>query len=133
MRLTLVWMAVALALHACGREDPSSDRAKAETRIDESRQAEKASDTGKPLSDTSLTQIVRAALESASSLDARKIDVENRNGNVSLHGTVQSDEQREKAGRIVASVGGVRNVVNNLNVDPSASAGPTAGASAPIP
>jgi hyperosmotically inducible protein len=132
MRLRVAWMAVALALHACGREDAFADRAKGQTRIDEARQVEKAADSGKPLSDASLTQIVRAALESESSLDPRKIDVENRNGNVTLHGTVQSDEQREKAGRIVASVGGVRNVVNNLAVDPGASAGATAGASAPI-
>jgi osmotically-inducible protein OsmY len=69
---------------------------------------------------------VRSALESESSLDARKIDVENRSGNVALHGSVQSDEQREKAGRIVGAVGGVRNVVNNLTVDPSASTGATA-------
>ena len=132
MRLLLAWTAVALALHGCGREEePSSDRA-GQARVDESRQAEKAAEAGKPLSDASLTQIVRAALESESSLDARKIDIENRNGNVSLHGTVQSDEQREKAGRIVAAVGGVRNVTNNLTVDPSASTGATAGASAPI-
>jgi hypothetical protein len=45
---------------------------------------------------------------------------------------VESEEQREKAGRIVGSVGGVRNVVNNLTVDPGASTGATAGAGATI-
>ena len=44
-------------------------------------------------------QIVRAALESESSLDPRKIDVENRNGAILLHGSVESEEQREKAAK----------------------------------
>ena len=87
---------------------------------------EKAADAGKPLSDSGLTQIVKSALQSESSLNAQKIDVENRDGNVTLHGIVDSDEQREKAARIVGSVGGVRNVVNNLTIDPSASTGATA-------
>jgi osmotically-inducible protein OsmY len=122
MKLPLLCVAVAVALYACSRDEP----VKAQTRIDDTKQAEKAADAGKPLSDTSLTQIVKSALESESSLDPRRIDVENRNGNVALHGSVESDEQREKAGRIVASVGGVRNVVNNLTVDPSAATGGTA-------
>src|SRR4051812_41487169 len=123
MKLPLVYLAVALGLYACSREEPAIGQPASQTRIDETRAVEKAADAGKPLSDASLTQIVRAALESESSLDARKIDVENRNGNVALHGSVESDEQREKAGRIVGSVGGVRTVVNNLSVDPSAATG----------
>ncbi len=129
MRTALLCFAVAVGLFACSREEPVV----AQTRIDETRQLEKAADAGKPLSDPGLTQIVKSALQSESSLDARKIDVENRNGNVTLHGTVESDEQREKAGRIVGSVGGVRNVVNNLAVEPSATTGATAGAMAGAP
>jgi osmotically-inducible protein OsmY len=125
LKLPLLCLAIAVALYACSREEPAVGQTLPQTRIDETRQAEKAADTGKPLSDASLTQIVRSALESDSSLDARKIDVENRNGNVALHGTVESEEQRDRAGRIVGSVGGVRNVVNNLAVDPSTTAGGT--------
>ena len=125
MKLPLLCFAIAVGLYACSREEPAVGQT-AQTRIDETKQVEKAADTNKPLSDASLTQIVRTALESESSLDARKIDVENRAGNVALHGSVQSDEQREKAGRIVGAVGGVRNVVNNLTVDPSAATGATA-------
>ena len=127
MKLSLWCFAIALGLYACSREEPAvgQPRAQAQPRIDETRQAEKAADSGKPLSDASLTQIVRSALESESSLDARTIDVENRNGNVALYGSVESDEQREKAGRIVAAVGGVRNVQNNLTVDGSAATGGT--------
>src|SRR3954470_15501498 len=126
MRIPLLCLAAALGLYACSREEPAIGQPRPQTRIDETRAVEKASDAGKPLSDDSLTQIVRSALESESSLDARKIDVENSHGNVALHGSVDSDEQREKAGRIVGSVGGVRTVVNNLSVDPSAATGGTA-------
>jgi hyperosmotically inducible periplasmic protein len=125
MKLSLLCFAVAVGLYACSRDEPAVGQPKAQTRIDETRQAEKAADAGKPLADASLTQIVRSALESESSLDARKIDVENRNGSVSLYGSVESDEQREKAGRIVGAVGGVRNVQNNLTVDGSAATGGT--------
>jgi osmotically-inducible protein OsmY len=125
MKLSLVCFAVAVGLYACSRDEPAVGQPKSQTRIDETRQAEKAADAGKPLSDASLTQIVRTALESESSLDARKIDVENRNGNILLHGSVESDEQREKAGRIVGAVGGVRNVQNDLSVDGSAATGAT--------
>ena len=117
--------AVLVGLYACSRDEPAARQPKAEARVDETRQVEKAADAGKPLSDASLAQIVRSALESESSLDARRIDIENRNGNVALHGAVESEEQREKAGRIVGAVGGVRDVVNNLTVEPSAASGGT--------
>ena len=139
MRLPLLCFAIAVALYACSREGPAAGQtppsretqavpagqAVAQAHIDETRQAEKAEDEGKPLSDTSLTQIVREALESESSLDARTIDVENRKGNITLHGEVDSEAQREKAGRIAGSVGGVHEVVNNLTVEPSAATGGT--------
>jgi osmotically-inducible protein OsmY len=116
-------IALAMALAACGRNEPAEPQPQAQ--VEESRQVEKAAEKGKPLTENSLTQIVKAALESESSLDARKIDVENRDGVVALHGLVQSEEQKEKAGRIVGSVGGVKSVDNRLSVDPSASTGGT--------
>jgi len=127
MKLSFWCFAIALGLYACSREEPAvgQPKAQSQTRVDETRQAEKAADAGKPLSDASLTQIVRSALESESSLDARKIDVENRNGDIQLHGSVESNEQREKAGRIVGAVGGVRNVQNDLTIDDSAATGST--------
>lgn len=126
MKLSLLFLSLALVLSACGR-GPSDEDPRSKAQVEETRQAEKAADAGKPLSDASLTQIIRAALESESSLDARKIDIENRNGNVALNGAVATDEQREKAARIVSAVGGVRDVQNNLAVDAaSASTGSTA-------
>ena len=130
MKLPLLCLAVAIVVYACSREEPAIGQPKSQSRVDETRAVEKAADAGKPLSDESLTQIVRSALESESSLDARRIDVENSHGNIALHGSVESEEQREKAGRIAGAVGGVRNVVNDLTVD-GASTGATASKKEP--
>jgi hyperosmotically inducible protein len=118
MKAALFSLALALALYGCERRQPVNP-----AEVEQVRQAEKAADQAAPLTDTSLTKIVKEALQSESSLDARKIDVENREGVVSLHGTVASEEQKDKAGRIVGSVGGVKTVDNRLTVDESASTG----------
>jgi osmotically-inducible protein OsmY len=102
---------LAMALGACERFEPAR-----QAQLDTARQAEKNAEARRPLADTSLVDIVKQALLSESSLDAGKIDVENRNGNVSINGTVESAEQREKVERIVMSVGGVRSVTNNLAI-----------------
>ena len=120
MKTVLFSVAAALALWGCGREEPAT-----QTKVEEIRQGEKAADQAKPLSTTSLTQIVKEALQSESSLDARRIDVENRDGAVALHGRVATEEQKEKAGRIVSSVGGVKSVDNRLTIDDTASTGAT--------
>ena len=102
-----------VAVGACGRFDPAPRQAQLEA----AQQAESSNaEARRPLADTSLVDIVKQALLSESSLDARKIDLENRNGNVSITGTVESAEQREKVERIVMSVGGVRSVTNNLAI-----------------
>jgi osmotically-inducible protein OsmY len=109
--MRLVWLLIPLALAACERTDPG-----AEARVEDIQQAEKAAEARRPLADSSLVEIVKQALRSDSSIDTRKIDVENRAGNVALHGTVDSPEQKEKVERIVMSVGGVRSVTNNLAI-----------------
>ena len=118
MKLYLVFAALILA--GCERPEPV-----AQAQMEAAQPAEKSAEARRPLADASLVDIVKQALNSESSLDARKIDVENRNGNIQLHGSVESSEQREKAARIVGAVGGVRNVQNNLTVDESAAAGGT--------
>ncbi|MFL6566138.1 MAG: BON domain-containing protein [Burkholderiales bacterium] len=114
-------------LASCNRPEAGAQsveaRKLAETTSDEQQQR-------KPLPDSSLAQIVKSALVSESSLDANKIDVENKAGNVALYGSVETPAQKEKAERIVMSVGGVRSVANNLTVnDDSAARGSTAAGS----
>ncbi|HEX6691158.1 MAG TPA: BON domain-containing protein [Burkholderiales bacterium] len=113
MKHALLLLSALAALAACDRSAPRAQDV--ETR----RIAEAADDNQqrKPLPDSSLTQIVKAALISDSSLDANKIDVENKAGNVALYGSVETPAQRERAERIVMSVGGVRSVANNLAIN----------------
>lgn len=112
MRCTLLLIVLGLA----GCERPELPR---QSQVEPVQQAEKSAETRRPLAETSLVDIVKQALLSDSSIDARRIDVENRAGNVALHGTVDSPEQKEKVERIVMSVGGVRSVTNNLAINES--------------
>ena len=120
MKIALFSMGLALVLAGCGRPEPAGPAPEAQTQP-----PEKTAGEAKAFNESSLTQIVREALKSESSLDARRIEVENREGVVALHGTVASEEQREKAARIVGSVGGVKSVDNRLAVDEGASTGTT--------
>jgi osmotically-inducible protein OsmY len=55
--------------------------------------------------------------EKASSLT--KVNVDTRQGVVSLNGTVDSNETKERAAKLARQVEGVREVVNNLKVQAS--------------
>lgn len=121
-RTMLALAAIAVLVVACNRPDAGAQS------VEEQRLAEKADDErkAKPLPDASLASIVKSALVSDTSLDANKIDIENKAGNVALYGSVETPQQKEKAERIVMSVGGVRSVANNLTVrDESAGSGAT--------
>ena len=104
---------LAAVLASCNRPPAGAQSVEARNiaeRADEKQQA-------KPLPDASLASIVKSALVSDTSLDANKIDIENKAGNVALYGSVESPQQKERAERIVMSVGGVRSVANNLTVN----------------
>jgi osmotically-inducible protein OsmY len=121
-RTLFLLAAAAFLVVACNKPDAGAQS------VEEQRLAERADDEkkAKPLPDASLTSIVKAALVSDTSLDANKIDVENKAGNVALYGSVETPQQKEKAERIVMSVGGVRSVANNLSVrEDSAGSGAT--------
>jgi len=112
MKRFLLFAAVIAALGACNRQQAGAQP------IEAQRITEAADDKqqAKPPPDASLTAIVKSALVSDSSLDSNKIDVENKGGNIALYGSVESPRQREKAERIVMSVGGVKSVTNYLAV-----------------
>jgi osmotically-inducible protein OsmY len=124
MKRALPLLILAAVLASCNRPDAGAQSVEAR-KIAESADEQQQR---KPLPDASLAQIVRAALVSDSSLDANKIDVENKAGNVALYGSVETPQQKEKAERIVMSVGGVKSVANNLSVsDDSAGRGGSSG------
>jgi osmotically-inducible protein OsmY len=108
----LLFLMTPLALAACHRADQLAATIEPQRFADAADEGRKA----KPLPDAQLSDIVRSAIISDSSLDANRIDVENKGGNIALYGAVDTPEQREKAERIVNSVGGVKSVANHLTV-----------------
>jgi len=71
---------------------------------------------GQNIDDSNTTAAVKAQLarEKASSL--LRIDVDTTDGVVALNGVVESAEQKARAEQITRGVGGVKKVVNNLQV-----------------
>jgi osmotically-inducible protein OsmY len=72
---------------------------------------------GQNIDDTTITTSVKSkmAVDKASSLT--RVGVETTRGTVQLTGVVDSQATKNKAGEIAKSVDGVKNVVNNLQVE----------------
>lgn len=71
---------------------------------------------GQNLDDTNITTAVKAQLAQDKLSTLTRIDVDTNNGVVALNGTVESAEQRAHAEQLVRKVGGVKRVINNLQV-----------------
>jgi hyperosmotically inducible periplasmic protein len=71
---------------------------------------------GQNIDDTNITTAVKSklAVDTASSL--ARVGVETTRGTVQLTGVVDSAATREKAAAVARSVDGVKNVVNNIQV-----------------
>jgi hyperosmotically inducible protein len=131
--LAAVTSALALGLAACG-EKPAGDqfgknleRGKermdqaadsAERKLDQAGNAirEKAAEAGKAVDDASLTAKVKSALIAEPNLKSMTINVDSMAGVVTLKGTTDSQENRQKAAQIASTVEGVRDVKNELVV-----------------
>ena len=71
---------------------------------------------GENLDDTNTTAAVKAQLARDKVSSLTRIDVDTNGGVVALNGTVESAEQRARAEQIARGVGGVKRVINNLQV-----------------
>ena len=72
---------------------------------------------GQNIDDTNITAAVKTKLatsDKASTLT--RIDVDTVRGVVSLNGVVATDQERARAEQLAAQVGGVKRVINNLQV-----------------
>ncbi|MCB5363240.1 BON domain-containing protein [Pusillimonas sp. CC-YST705] len=85
-----------------------------------------ANDDGKPAqsvgeyaSDAAVTTKVKAAFVGQKELSALEISVETNNGVTTLSGTVGTPAEIELAERVAADVEGVKQVDNQLKVDPA--------------
>jgi osmotically-inducible protein OsmY len=72
--------------------------------------------TGQNIDDSNTTAAVKTQLARDKVSSLTRIDVDTNAGVVSLNGTVESAEQRARAEQIAKGVGGVKRVINNLQV-----------------
>src|SRR3984885_4138642 len=71
---------------------------------------------GKKADDAKISSDIQGKFSQDSGLSTKQLTVQANNGVVTLGGTVDNEAQREAASRQAASVAGVREVVNNLQV-----------------
>ena len=69
--------------------------------------------------DSEVTSEVQSRLNADSGLLGKQLTVQTSGGVVTLSGTVDNDAQRDAASRYASSVPGVKQVVNNLQVEPA--------------
>lgn len=72
--------------------------------------------------DTRISSDIQSKFSQDSGLSGKQINVRSSNGTVTLEGTVDDNAQREAASRQAASVAGVKQVINNLQVGTMAAA-----------
>jgi len=94
-RSMLMGSALALVLAGCKAKQPATD-------------------------DASLSNQAQSRISSDSALAGQSIQASVNNGVATLNGSVSSEAARSLAGNDVAQVAGIRTVVNNLSVQPSA-------------
>jgi hyperosmotically inducible periplasmic protein len=71
---------------------------------------------GENVDDGNITATVKAQLAKDKLSSLTRIDVDTTSGVVSLNGVVQSPQERSRAEEVARGVGGVKKVVNNLQI-----------------
>jgi hyperosmotically inducible periplasmic protein len=78
-----------------------------------------AEKTGQALGDSAITSKIKAGILAEAGLESLQIHVATTSGVVTLNGSVNSQENSDKAASIAATVDGVKDVENRLIVNPS--------------
>lgn len=117
----------AMLASGCDRDDPRSlgerlDDAVGESR-EQARQTQREAGTAmdqasSTLDDAAITARINAALAGDPQLSALGINVDTRQGQVSLNGTAPDEASRERATALARAVEGVQSVDNRLQVAP---------------
>ena len=71
---------------------------------------------GETMDDSYITGAEKTQLASDKMVSLTRVEVETNNGVVYLTGQVETAEQRSRIGSLASQVGGVKKVVNNLQV-----------------
>lgn len=121
-------LAALLALGACGqRTDDTTVGQKVDSGIAKTEQAANnagtavmgaAADTRSVVGDSEITAKVNAGLAADKDLSAIKINVDTKDGIVTLNGPVPSAAAKDRASEIARNVKDVKSVDNQLNVQP---------------
>jgi osmotically-inducible protein OsmY len=74
---------------------------------------------GTYIDDRLVSSKVKGALNDSPVYKFPNVDVSSFNGTVQLNGFVESRNQKEQAGQIAAQVQGVKQLVNNITIQPS--------------
>jgi hyperosmotically inducible periplasmic protein len=95
--------------------------ASAEKSLERTAEASRDSTTkmGEAIDDAAITASISASLAKDADLSAIKIDVDTKNGRVSLHGPAPSELAKTRASTIAQSVKGVVSVDNQLTIKKS--------------
>jgi osmotically-inducible protein OsmY len=102
------------ALTGCDSKTGTQDRARpiqAETVTER-----QASSVSRNPEDLAIGRDLKSAIERDPSLRARQIDFVVVNGDVSVTGTVDSEEERTKINDLAMAIGGVKSVANALRI-----------------
>jgi hyperosmotically inducible protein len=78
---------------------------------------EKAEDVGKKVEDGSITAAIKMKLANDETVSASKIDVDTKDGLVTLNGTVSTQTEADRAISLARTVDGVKDVRSNLIVE----------------
>jgi hypothetical protein len=92
-----------------------------------------AAGCAKAPNDAKVVSDIQDKMNSDSGLQGKQLGVQSSSGTVTLSGNVDNDAQREAAARYAASIEGVKQVVNNLQVGPPATPPEAAQTQAPPP
>lgn len=71
---------------------------------------------GQNVDDATITASVKSTLVADKAANLTRIDVDTNSGIVALNGTVESADQKARAEQLARRVDGVRNVINNLQI-----------------
>jgi hyperosmotically inducible protein len=72
---------------------------------------------GDVVDDATITASVKSKLVGDRAANLTRVDVDTTNGTVYLNGTVENPEQKTRAEHLAWQASGVKNVVNNLQVE----------------
>jgi osmotically-inducible protein OsmY len=119
LKLISIFLLVAVGLVACNKPGPAESAGKKIDQVVEDtgkKIDEKSDKMGTALNDSEITTKVKAAIFAEPGLKSLQISVDTVNGVVTLSGSVDTQQNSDKANALAAAVSGVKGVENRMIV-----------------